>query len=112
MLQGQPQPDLEESIAISLTKDRGSMRGQPPNIQPGDTTLRIHIQKWGFKDATLFSQPRVVVSVRNEQGDVLEAVQVGASPAVLLSVPLVRAGLLCNSVVGCQKMIKGRPLVL
>ncbi|KAF5825798.1 cytoskeletal adhesion-domain-containing protein [Dunaliella salina] len=74
--QGEAEPQREESTDTSSSnKDNGTLRGRPQNLQPGDTVLRIHIQKWGFKDATLFQQPRVVLSVRDEQGEVLEAVQ-------------------------------------
>mmetsp|Transcript_7540 Transcript_7540/g.20076 ORF Transcript_7540/g.20076 Transcript_7540/m.20076 type:complete len:311 (-) Transcript_7540:1116-2048(-) len=75
--QEEPDSRLEESTETSSSNkdNNGTLRGRPQNLQPRDTVLRITVQKWGFKDATLFQQPRVVVSVRDEQGEVLEAVQ-------------------------------------
>eukprot|EP00983_Pelagomonas_calceolata_P052813 1143032-Pelagomonas_calceolata.AAC.2 len=79
--QEEPDSRLEESTETSSSNkdNNGTLRGRPQNLQPRDTVLRITVQKWGFKDATLFQQPRVVVSVRDEQGEVLEAVQAEVS---------------------------------
>ncbi|EFJ50605.1 hypothetical protein VOLCADRAFT_120601 [Volvox carteri f. nagariensis] len=52
----------------------GSLRVAPAH-QRGDVSLVIFIEKWGLKDAMSYTDPRVVVSVRDEKGQAVEAVQ-------------------------------------
>lgn len=52
----------------------GSLRAPPLAVRPGDTTLLICLDRWGFKECD-FQQPSVIVSVRDLQGRPLEAVQ-------------------------------------
>mmetsp|Transcript_37371 Transcript_37371/g.83169 ORF Transcript_37371/g.83169 Transcript_37371/m.83169 type:complete len:296 (+) Transcript_37371:122-1009(+) len=67
----QTRPDFEEPAGSS----DGTLRGPPTSVKRGDTTLTVFIEKWGLKDATPYEEVRVVTSVRDENGDVLEAVQ-------------------------------------
>ncbi len=53
----------------------GTLRPAPAHGK-GDVSLIINIDKWGFKDAMSYDEPRVVVSVRDENGKAVEAVQV------------------------------------
>lgn len=54
----------------------GTLRGPNPSHNAGESALTIFIEKWGFKDVGIFSDPRVVISVRDGEGNVLEALQV------------------------------------
>ncbi len=47
-----------------------------PSHEKGDVSLIIFIEKWGLKDAMSYTDPRVVVSVRDDRGQCMEAVQV------------------------------------
>lgn len=60
------------------TSSLGTLRGRPTNLRSGDRVLSIFVEKWGFKDgvAVLLQEPRVVLSVRDGNGEVVEAVQV------------------------------------
>ncbi|GLC39321.1 hypothetical protein PLESTB_000897600 [Pleodorina starrii] len=52
----------------------GTLRLAPAH-QKGDVSLVIFIEKWGLKDAMSYTDPRVVVSVRDDRGQAVEAVQ-------------------------------------
>lgn len=56
----------------------GTLRGPPSNLKRGDLVLSIFVEKWGFKDADVYVEPRVVVSVRDRSGASIEAIQVRA----------------------------------
>ncbi|KAL6761578.1 cytoskeletal adhesion-domain-containing protein [Haematococcus lacustris] len=66
---------FEEERETLPASNNGTLRDPPTSVRKGDTTLVIQIHKWGFKDATGFVEPRVAVSVRNDKGDPVEAVQ-------------------------------------
>jgi hypothetical protein len=66
---------MEEEEAAGEGGD-GTLR-PPPGFERGDVSLTIHVEKWGLKDAMSYYEPRVVVSVRDEKGKAVEAVQVG-----------------------------------
>jgi len=71
---GDPGPDRPPNTRP--VAGAGTLRAQPTNLKPGDETLSVFIEKWGFKDgASKFRDPQVVVSVRNMNGDPVEAVQ-------------------------------------
>lgn len=73
-LEVEPQPaqyEPEEAPAAS----NGTLRGRPANLRSGDRVLSIYVEKWGFKEAFNFQEPRVVLSVRDQHGEVVEAVQ-------------------------------------
>lgn len=53
----------------------GTLRAPPRDIRKGDQTLVINVEKWGFKDAQIFIEPRVTISVRNGLGEPIEPVQ-------------------------------------
>ncbi|MEW5308696.1 MAG: hypothetical protein WDW38_000635 [Sanguina aurantia] len=53
----------------------GTLRGPNPSHGKGESALTIFIEKWGFKDVGVFTDPRVVISVRDADGNVLEALQ-------------------------------------
>lgn len=55
----------------------GTLRPAPAH-KKGDISLVVFIDKWGFKDAMSYYEPRVAVSVRDEKGKAVEAVQVCA----------------------------------
>ncbi len=63
----------------------GTLRGPPTNVLRGDVTLTVFIEKWGFKDATEFAEPRVTVTVWDGKGQLLEAVQVRRSSGAATS---------------------------
>ena len=65
-----------EELDEATTSGDGTLRGAPASHRRGDTSLTIFIDKWGFKDAGGLVEPRVVVSVRDESGEKVEAVQV------------------------------------
>lgn len=52
----------------------GTLRPPPTKVRAGDTTLTIFVQQWGFKEVD-FQHARVIVSVRDDKGNKLEAVQ-------------------------------------
>lgn len=57
----------------------GTLRGRPANLKHGDRMLVVYIEKWGFKEgAGSFKEPQVALSVRDQDGESVEAVQVGA----------------------------------
>ncbi|KAG2452599.1 hypothetical protein HYH02_002836 [Chlamydomonas schloesseri] len=64
--------DAEEEAAMD--PGDGTLRPAPAH-KKGDISLMVFIDKWGFKDAMSFYEPRVVVSVRDEKGKAVEAVQ-------------------------------------
>lgn len=70
-----PQIQAEEPDEATTSGD-GTLRTAPAGHRRGDTSLTIFIDKWGFKEAAGFYEPRVVVSVRDEFGENIEAVQV------------------------------------
>ncbi len=65
-----------EELDEATTSGDGTLRGAPTIHRRGDTSLTIFIDKWGFKDAGGLVEPRVLVSVRDESGEKVEAVQV------------------------------------
>lgn len=67
----------EDAEEEETTMGDGTLRPAPAHGK-GDVSLIINIDKWGFKDAMSYYEPRVVVSVRDENGKAVEAVQVGA----------------------------------
>lgn len=64
-----------EELDEATTSGDGTLRGAPIIHRRGDTSLTIFIDKWGFKDAGGLVEPRVLVSVRDESGEKVEAVQ-------------------------------------
>lgn len=66
---------LDEVHADDVNSGDGTLRPPPQNLRKGDQSLVIYIEKWGFKDAQVFADPHVVISVHDSQGDVLEPVQ-------------------------------------
>ena len=56
----------------------GTLRGRPANLKHGDRMLVVYVEKWGFKEgAGSFKEPQVALSVRDQDGESVEAVQVG-----------------------------------
>ncbi|KAG2494562.1 hypothetical protein HYH03_007328 [Edaphochlamys debaryana] len=66
--------DMEEEEQHEEGGEGGTLRSAPQHGN-GDVGLVIYIEKWGFKDAMSYYEPKVVVSVRDEHGKVVEAVQ-------------------------------------
>lgn len=64
----------EDAEEEETTMGDGTLRPAPAHGK-GDVSLIINIDKWGFKDAMSYYEPRVVVSVRDENGKAVEAVQ-------------------------------------
>ncbi|MEW5298637.1 MAG: hypothetical protein WDW36_001732 [Sanguina aurantia] len=65
----------EPSPASQQAAGDGTLRGPNPSHGKGESALTIFIEKWGFKDVGVFTDPRVVISVRDADGNVLEALQ-------------------------------------
>eukprot|EP00955_Chlamydomonas_euryale_P011436 123211-Chlamydomonas_euryale.AAC.7 len=55
---GDPGPDRPPNTRP--VAGAGTLRAQPTNLKPGDETLSVFIEKWGFKDgASKFRDPQV-----------------------------------------------------
>ena len=53
----------------------GTLLGRPTNMKPGERFLTIVVEKWGFKEIPYFTEPQVVISVRSQNGEVIESIQ-------------------------------------
>ncbi|PNH09929.1 Axin interactor, dorsalization-associated protein [Tetrabaena socialis] len=66
-------PEEEEATIENLDGTAGLRRA--PTHQKGDVSLVIYIDKWGIKDAMTFYEPRVIVSVHDDTGKIVEPAQ-------------------------------------
>ncbi|GAX81391.1 hypothetical protein CEUSTIGMA_g8822.t1 [Chlamydomonas eustigma] len=74
--QQQPEWEREEEDESKPGPSTGNLRGRPPNLKKGDRILCVFVDKWGFKEgASTFKEPQVSMSVRDQDGELVEAVQ-------------------------------------
>ena len=58
-------------------REVGTLRGRPANLKHGDRMLVVFVEKWGFKEGAMsFREPQVAMSVRDQDGESVETVQV------------------------------------
>jgi len=74
--QQQPEWEREEEYESKPGSPTGCLRGRPTNLKRGDRILCVYVDKWGFKEgASTFKEPQVLMSVRDQDGGLVEAVQ-------------------------------------
>ena len=63
------------SVSRPVSPTSGTLLGRPTNMKPGERFLTIVVEKWGFKEIPYFTEPQVVISVRSQNGEVIESIQ-------------------------------------